>query len=241
MPHPSTSSAYGIWSLNEVRDAERGDNWPTTAPDNPSYFIDFEGSTIADSVSITGADPSISILTSNGSLVSTDSPFAGSKHLYNDTRSSPANRVLFGIPATTFNSYRYFTCEFYFKLSAQDNFPSMFEVLGGNTTNEIILIRANRNGVGAANIGGTGSDDTTTWCTWTNYNKFNIEIDTDSPSNNATIYVNDVAQATGTVPQTWTAQSGVNIYLSLYQRAAVASSDNGVEGWFDNFKIEFSD
>jgi len=29
MPHPSTSSAYGIWSLNEVRDAVRGDNWPT--------------------------------------------------------------------------------------------------------------------------------------------------------------------------------------------------------------------
>ena len=30
MPHPSTSSAYGIWSLNEVRDAVRGENWPTT-------------------------------------------------------------------------------------------------------------------------------------------------------------------------------------------------------------------
>ena len=29
MPHPSTSSAYGIWSLNEIRDAVRGDNWPT--------------------------------------------------------------------------------------------------------------------------------------------------------------------------------------------------------------------
>jgi len=28
MPHPSSSSAYGIWSLNEVRDAVRGDNWP---------------------------------------------------------------------------------------------------------------------------------------------------------------------------------------------------------------------
>lgn len=28
MPHPSSTSAYGIWSLNEVRDAERGDNWP---------------------------------------------------------------------------------------------------------------------------------------------------------------------------------------------------------------------
>ena len=32
MPHPSTSSAYGIWSLNEVRDAERGDNWPKVIP-----------------------------------------------------------------------------------------------------------------------------------------------------------------------------------------------------------------
>lgn len=28
MPHPSSDSAYGIWSLNEIRDAERGDNWP---------------------------------------------------------------------------------------------------------------------------------------------------------------------------------------------------------------------
>ena len=33
MPHPSTSSAYGIWSLNEVRDAERGDNWPEIPPE----------------------------------------------------------------------------------------------------------------------------------------------------------------------------------------------------------------
>lgn len=32
MPHPSTSSAYGIWSLNEVRDAVRGENWPTEIP-----------------------------------------------------------------------------------------------------------------------------------------------------------------------------------------------------------------
>jgi len=29
MPHPSTSSAYGIWSLNEIRDAVRGENWPS--------------------------------------------------------------------------------------------------------------------------------------------------------------------------------------------------------------------
>jgi len=32
MPHPSTSSAYGIWSLNEVRDAVRGENWPVVPP-----------------------------------------------------------------------------------------------------------------------------------------------------------------------------------------------------------------
>ena len=29
MPHPTSDSAYGIWSLNEVRDAERGENWPS--------------------------------------------------------------------------------------------------------------------------------------------------------------------------------------------------------------------
>ena len=30
---PSTSSAYGVWSLKENRDAEMGDNWPLgTAP-----------------------------------------------------------------------------------------------------------------------------------------------------------------------------------------------------------------
>jgi len=28
MPHPTSDSAYGIWSLNEVRDAVRGENWP---------------------------------------------------------------------------------------------------------------------------------------------------------------------------------------------------------------------
>ena len=33
MPHPSTSSAYGIWSLNEIRDAVRGENWPLLIPE----------------------------------------------------------------------------------------------------------------------------------------------------------------------------------------------------------------
>ena len=42
MPYPITTSAYGIWSLNQVRDAELGNVWPTvgdavTSPaDNPS-------------------------------------------------------------------------------------------------------------------------------------------------------------------------------------------------------------
>jgi len=33
MPHPTSDSAYGIWSLNEVRDAVRGDNWPSVPVD----------------------------------------------------------------------------------------------------------------------------------------------------------------------------------------------------------------
>ena len=33
MSHPSSSSAYGIWSLNEIRDAERVDNWPELPPE----------------------------------------------------------------------------------------------------------------------------------------------------------------------------------------------------------------
>jgi len=37
MPHPSTSSAYGIWSLNEVRDAVRGDNWPALPLPDPNF------------------------------------------------------------------------------------------------------------------------------------------------------------------------------------------------------------
>lgn len=32
MPHPSRASAYGIWSLNEIRDAVRGDKWPVAGP-----------------------------------------------------------------------------------------------------------------------------------------------------------------------------------------------------------------
>jgi len=44
MPHPTSDSAYGIWSLNEVRDAVRGDNWPvvvsTTPPTITGYDFD---------------------------------------------------------------------------------------------------------------------------------------------------------------------------------------------------------
>ena len=42
MPYPITTSAYGIWSLNQVRDAELGNVWPavgdavTSSADNPS-------------------------------------------------------------------------------------------------------------------------------------------------------------------------------------------------------------
>ena len=45
MPHPSTSSAYGIWSLNEVRDAERGDNWPEVTTKGYGYASSYLATT----------------------------------------------------------------------------------------------------------------------------------------------------------------------------------------------------
>ena len=36
---PSDSSAYGIWSLSDQRDAVRGDNWPSLAP--PDQSVDY--------------------------------------------------------------------------------------------------------------------------------------------------------------------------------------------------------
>ena len=32
MPHPTPDSAYGIWTLKEIRDAVRGQNWPGSVP-----------------------------------------------------------------------------------------------------------------------------------------------------------------------------------------------------------------
>ena len=37
---PSSSSAYGIWSLKEQRDAVRGDNWPLYTPPSDPNFAD---------------------------------------------------------------------------------------------------------------------------------------------------------------------------------------------------------
>jgi len=37
MAHPTSDSAYGIWSLNEVRDAVRGENWPEAAITDPNF------------------------------------------------------------------------------------------------------------------------------------------------------------------------------------------------------------
>ena len=38
MSFPTTSSAYGIWSLKEQRDAVRGSNWPSVAI-NVEYLV----------------------------------------------------------------------------------------------------------------------------------------------------------------------------------------------------------
>jgi len=52
MAHPTTSSAYGIWSLNEVRDAVRGDNWPELP-----FTITSLGTTVTQSSNdVTGID-----------------------------------------------------------------------------------------------------------------------------------------------------------------------------------------
>jgi hypothetical protein len=47
VPYPSTDTAFGIWSLNEIRDARRGDNWPEiTPPFNPqTETFTYTGST----------------------------------------------------------------------------------------------------------------------------------------------------------------------------------------------------
>jgi len=44
---PSNSSAYGIWSLSDQRDAARGDNWPTTPPPENSVLFDGSGDYLA--------------------------------------------------------------------------------------------------------------------------------------------------------------------------------------------------
>jgi hypothetical protein len=204
------------------------------AAETYDFFLNFENTTISNSIVINNIG--ITVITSNGSLVTTDSPYEGSKHLYNDTRTSPGNRVLFGFPVTQFNSANLVKIEFYWKLQAQDSFASTFD-LAGSTTAERIFFRSNRSGTFASGIGGATTSNNTGWCTWANYNKFTIAIDLAISSNNATIAVNDAVKQTGTVNQTWSAFSGSNIYLSFYQLADAASNDNGVSGWLDNVSI----
>ena len=56
MPHPSTSSAYGIWGLNEIRDAVRGENWPTEIPPSLLTYTMSQSSVYPSNVAATYAN-----------------------------------------------------------------------------------------------------------------------------------------------------------------------------------------
>jgi len=47
VPYPSTDTAFGIWSLNEIRDARRGDNWATPPPIAPTIVTANDDSTVS--------------------------------------------------------------------------------------------------------------------------------------------------------------------------------------------------
>jgi hypothetical protein len=50
MPYPITTSAYGIWSLNQVRSAELGNTWPTVGGAATSHVNNASGVSVASNV-----------------------------------------------------------------------------------------------------------------------------------------------------------------------------------------------
>jgi len=101
MPHPSTSSAYGIWSLNEVRDAVRGENWPEpfTIPFAGLEVLHLEAENFSGSTWTATVGPDF---TANGNVASTTVggfpaiTFDGSgDYFYTSSITVPSNASMF--------------------------------------------------------------------------------------------------------------------------------------------------
>lgn len=196
-----------------------------------SYSNGFENTTVADSSSGT---LSLTIIEDDGSI-STGDKYAGSKSYYANSVSAAANRLVLAVPVADFNSCGSFVVEYWFKKISGDTYPTQFHLIGGASAQQLYL-RPDSSAIGAG-TGTTNVGDITSWCTWGDWNKLKFLIDRTSASNNATISVNDVVKFTGTVPQTWTAYSGSDVYVSFFQFADSAASDNGIEGYMDDLSI----
>lgn len=177
----------------------------------------------------------------NDGSITAAAAYAGGTGYYANSRpaGAEATRLRYSIQAGIWNNWDVAEIEFYTKILSQDNFPSLVDLIGGDTLNMRSYIRANRNGVYAAGISGTYNNDNTGWCNWSDWNKITLRIDMSQPLDNSTILVNDVVKMTGTAPQTWTGYNNSNdIHLSFFQLITEANSDNGVEAYIDELRIK---
>ena len=237
MTYPTSSSASDVWSLRDVYKAEAGDDWPTLAPDFWQYFNGFEtGDVTTSGVSTSqgAVSPTISIIENDGSE-STADKYEGTYSYFANSTSDPAVRLVYTIPIDAVNAYDTFKLEFYWKATnTSESYPTTFHMIGGETYAFFRSNQPDRAG-SAARVGDILIEATNAWpITWGNWNKFTYIIDRTSASNNISLYLNDVLEETGTVPQTLTAYANDALYISFYQFITSAAGDNGVAGYLDN-------
>jgi hypothetical protein len=238
--YPNTTSASDIWSLRDVYKAEAGDEWPTAQPDFWQYFNGFETGDVTTSGVSTfqgGVSPTISIIENDGTESTADKQ-EGTYSYFADSVSASTTRLVYTLPIDAVNAYDNFKVEFYFKATntTSENYPTTFHMFGGSETT-YAFFRSNqpdRAGT-AAGVGDTLIQATNAWpITWTNWNKFTYIVDRTSSTNNMSLYLNDVLEETGTVPQTLVAYANSALYISFYQFVHISAGDNGVAGYLDN-------
>ena len=173
----------------------------------------------------------------NDGSITAAAAYSGGTGYYANSMTTSNTKLMYTIQSGVWNNWDVAEIEFYTKILAQDNFPTLVDLTGNDTLNMRSYIRAGRNGIYAAGISGTYSNDNTSWCTWSDWNKITLRIDMSQASNNSTISVNDVVKLTGTAPQTWTGYINNDIYLSFFQMVGTANSDNGVEAYIDELYI----